>query len=119
LQPSIRAPDERPVDENLIVDPLIVSDTNERSVPTQYIPSRQHPMAGASFRHDPNIASSTIENLDDDDVYDPSKPTIFQTMSVEKVDDKTSTTVNNSGTTTTRVSTDAVPMNEGKSTAIT
>lgn len=48
-----------------------------------YVPSRQHQVSGTSLRHDPNIQSSTIENLDDDDdddedVYDPNKPTLFQ-----------------------------------------
>ena len=53
--------------------------------------SRQHQVSGTSFRHDPNIESSTIENLDDDDddedVYDPSKPTLFQ-----KIQSQTSNT---------------------------
>ncbi|CAF5087929.1 unnamed protein product, partial [Rotaria magnacalcarata] len=40
-------------------------------------------ISGTSFRHDPNTESSTIENLDDDDdedVYDPNKPTLFQKL---------------------------------------
>ena len=50
-------------------------------VASEYVPSRQHQVSGTSFGHDPNIQSSTIENLDDDDdedVYDPNKPTLFQ-----------------------------------------
>jgi len=52
---------------------------------TEYIPSRQHQVSGTSFRHDPNIESSTIENLDDDDedVYDPNKPTLFQKIQTQ------------------------------------
>lgn len=52
------------------------------NIPAEYVPSRQHQISGTSLRHDPNIQSSTIENLDDDDddedVYDPNKPTLFQ-----------------------------------------
>ena len=50
----------------------------------EYVPSRQHQISGTSLRHDPNVQSSTIENLDDDDddedVYDPNKPTLFQKL---------------------------------------
>ncbi|CAF4276227.1 unnamed protein product, partial [Adineta steineri] len=67
-----------------------------------YIPSRQHQVSGTSFRHDPNIESSTIENLDDDDddedVYDPSKPTLFQ-----KIQSQTSNTTEQKQATPTNV----------------
>ncbi len=78
LQPSIRAPDERVIDEN---------SSNENNAGTEYIPSRQHQVSGTSFGHDPNVQSSTIENLDDDDddedVYDPNKPTLFQKIQTQ------------------------------------
>ena len=70
--PSIDAPKERQIDEN---------PTEPTSISSQYVPSRQFQVSGTSFQHDLNIASSTIENLDDDDdgdVYDPQKPTIVQ-----------------------------------------
>lgn len=77
MQPAIRAPDERVIDENV---------SNETNTSTEYVPSRQHQVSGTSFGHDPNIQSSTIENLDDDDdedVYDPNKPTLFQKMQTQ------------------------------------
>ncbi|CAF3629326.1 unnamed protein product [Rotaria socialis] len=80
-QPSICAPDERVTDENLTENSLNQPILTEKTLTTEYIPSRQHQISGTSFRHDPNIESSTIENLDDDDdedVYDPNKPTLFQ-----------------------------------------
>lgn len=60
----------------------------DQTLSTEYVPSRSHQISGTSLRHDPNVASSTIENLDDDDeddeddddVYDPTKPTVFQQM---------------------------------------
>ncbi|CAF4601505.1 unnamed protein product, partial [Rotaria magnacalcarata] len=79
--PSIRAPDERVTDENLTENSLNQPILTEKTSTTEYIPSRQHQISGTSFRHDPNTESSTIENLDDDDdedVYDPNKPTLFQ-----------------------------------------
>ncbi len=81
LQPSIRAPEERIINENSAEDLSTEQINNEKNSTTEYIPSRQHQISGTSFRHDPNIESSTIENLDDDDdedVYDPNKPTLFQ-----------------------------------------
>jgi hypothetical protein len=80
LQPSIRAPDERIINENITDNSSTEQIINEKNSSTEYIPSRQHQVSGTSFRHDPNIESSTIENLDDDDedVYDPNKPTLFQ-----------------------------------------
>ncbi|CAF1627837.1 unnamed protein product [Rotaria magnacalcarata] len=82
-QPSIRAPDERVTDENLTENSLNQPILTEKTSTTEYIPSRQHQISGTSFRHDPNTESSTIENLDDDDdedVYDPNKPTLFQKL---------------------------------------
>ena len=67
------------MDDASSIPPLV-----DKNVTTEYIPSRQHQISGTSLRHDPNLASSTIENLDDDDddddenVYDPSRPVIFQ-----------------------------------------
>ncbi|CAF4270044.1 unnamed protein product, partial [Rotaria sordida] len=83
LQPSIRAPDERIINENSIDNLSNEQIINEKNSTTEYIPSRQqHQVSGTTFRHDPNIESSTIENRDDDDddedVYDPNKPTLFQ-----------------------------------------
>ncbi|CAF1275357.1 unnamed protein product [Rotaria sordida] len=83
LQPSIRAPDERIINENSIDNLSNEQIINEKNSSTEYIPSRQqHQVSGTTFRHDPNIESSTIENRDDDDddedVYDPNKPTLFQ-----------------------------------------
>ena len=72
LQPSIRASEEG----------LITADKESNDVKTmEYVPSGRYQLSGTSFQHDPNIQSSTIENLDDDDdedVYDPNKPTLFQ-----------------------------------------
>ena len=82
LQPGIRAPEERQADANPAEDLTAIPPLAEKSLTTEYIPSRQHQISGTSLRHDPNLASSTIENLDDDeddeDVYDPNKPVIFQ-----------------------------------------
>jgi len=85
LQPSIRAPDERVVNENPLDNSSAEQITNEKTSTTEYIPSRQHQISGTSLRHDPNVESSTIENLDDDDedVYDPNKPTLFQKIQTQ------------------------------------
>lgn len=56
----------------------------ETVMSADYVPARQRQVTGSSFQHDPNQASSTIENLDDDDdedVYDPSKVTVFPKIS--------------------------------------
>ncbi|CAF1146934.1 unnamed protein product [Adineta steineri] len=102
LQPSIRAPEEPVTNENSTENPLSEQINLEKNVITEYIPSRQHQVSGTSFRHDPNIESSTIENLDDDDddedVYDPSKPTLFQ-----KIQSQTSNTTEQKQTTPTNV----------------
>jgi hypothetical protein len=84
LQPSIRAPEERRVDEDAMDDASAIPPLVDKNVTTEYVPSRPHHISGTSLRHDPNLASSTIENLDDDDdeddenVYDPNRPVIFQ-----------------------------------------
>ncbi|CAF0926502.1 unnamed protein product [Adineta ricciae] len=107
LQPSIRAPNERVDNEKTTDNTSLEQFTPEKSAKTEYIPSRQHQVSGTSFRHDPNIASSTIENLDDDDeedVYDPSKPTLFQKLqssSTTTTEQQGQTAPTNSSATTT------------------
>ena len=51
----------------------------------EYVTSRRYQLSGTSFQHDPNIQCSTIENLDDEDVYDSNKPTLFQQQTTNTV----------------------------------
>ena len=75
---------DRDVSENPTGESITIPMNTEGGITAEYIPSRQHPVSGSSYRHDPNQASSTIENLDDDDddedVYDPSKTTLFRKL---------------------------------------
>ncbi|CAF2574473.1 unnamed protein product [Rotaria sp. Silwood2] len=113
LQPSIRAPDERIINDNLTNNSSNEQIINEKNSTTEYIPSRQQQVSGTSFRHDPNIESSTIENLDDDDdedVYDPNKPTLFQ-----KIQPQTSNTTEQIQSTPMNISADTTEPKKAQS----
>lgn len=88
LQPALQAPKERnPSNDEL-------SNGNNNTNSSEYVPSRQHQISGTSLQHDPNQGSSTIENLDeeddDEDVYDPNKPTLFQKLQSKQSEGKRS-----------------------------
>jgi len=109
LQPSIRAPDERIINEDSSTEQII----NDKNSSTEYIPSRQHQISGTSYRHDPNIESSTIENLDDDDedVYDPNKPILLQNIQTQSTNPTAQipTTISSNTTTSKRTQHDEEP----------